>query len=231
MQKRDVYRIGHLTTRQKEKIFTDEVSIGTHALELNKNKDTLLYVPRHYHHSQPALLAVMLHGAGGNAEHGLSYLQHHADEHNIILLAPASKAYSWDIIASENFGPDVVLIDQALHYVFQHYHIDRRRRAIGGFSDGASYALSIGLGNGDLFTHIIAFSPGFYYTHEKQGRPVVFISHGVNDNVLPIDPCSRRIVRSLQKERIDAVYKEFNGRHEIPALISKEAVDWFLKSA
>ncbi len=30
-----------------------------------------------------------------------------------------------------------------------------------GFSDGASYALSLGVPNGDLFTHIVAFSPGF----------------------------------------------------------------------
>ena len=30
-----------------------------------------------------------------------------------------------------------------------------------GFSDGASYALSLGAANGDLFTHIAAFSPGF----------------------------------------------------------------------
>lgn len=30
-----------------------------------------------------------------------------------------------------------------------------------GFSDGASYALSLGLPNGNLFSHIVAFSPGF----------------------------------------------------------------------
>jgi predicted esterase len=33
--------------------------------------------------------------------------------------------------------------------------------AVSGFSDGASYALSIGPANGDLFTHVMAFSPGF----------------------------------------------------------------------
>jgi phospholipase/carboxylesterase len=33
--------------------------------------------------------------------------------------------------------------------------------ALGGFSDGASYALSLDLTNGDLFASLIAFSPGF----------------------------------------------------------------------
>jgi len=51
--------------------------------------------------------------------------------------------------------------------------------AIQGFSDGASYALSLGLTNGDLFTHVIAFSPGFAAPAEQRGRPRIYVSHGV----------------------------------------------------
>ena len=60
-----------------------------------------------------------------------------------------------------------------------------------GFSDGASYALSIGLANGDLFGHVLAWSPGFVAPPEFVGRPRVFVSHGTDDRVLPIDRCSR----------------------------------------
>src|SRR3989337_1848782 len=70
-----------------------------------KNKEALLYVPSSYQHTVPAALAVLLHGSGGVAEHGLSYLQHYAGKHNIILLAPASQKYTWDIIAGNRFGP------------------------------------------------------------------------------------------------------------------------------
>jgi predicted esterase len=171
----------------------------------------------------------MLHGAGGNAEHGLHLLQHYADGHNIIILAPASKEYSWDIIAQNSFGPDVILLDQALDYVFNHFFIDVERIAIGGFSDGASYALSIGIGNGDLFTHIVAFSPGFYYTPVPTGKPSVFISHGTQDKVLPINPCSRRIVPELKTNGLAVTYKEFEGAHEIPPFISKSTIDWFFQ--
>jgi phospholipase/carboxylesterase len=60
-----------------------------------------------------------------------------------------------------NFGPDVDYINRSLQHVFERYTVDPNRLGIAGFSDGASYALSLGLPNGDLFSHIIAFSPGF----------------------------------------------------------------------
>ncbi len=65
------------------------------------------------------------------------------------------------------FGPDVRFIDKALSKVFGSYRIDPSHLAVAGFSDGASYALSLGLPNGDLFSHIIAFSPGFMRAPSK----------------------------------------------------------------
>jgi phospholipase/carboxylesterase len=95
-------------------------------------------------------------------------------------------------------GPDIAFIDRALAQTFNRYAIDPSKVAIAGFSDGASYALSVGLTNGDLFTHVIAFSPGFMAPGAQVGRARLFISHGKTDNVLPIDHCSRVIVPQLQ---------------------------------
>jgi phospholipase/carboxylesterase len=229
VESRDVYGKGRLAAKHGAGPVNSTARKGTMPVGLNRQKDTLLYVPESYRADKPAALAVMLHGAGGDAEHGLSYLQHHAEANNLILLAPASREYSWDIIATEEFGPDIILIDQALSYLFGHYSIDGSRIAVGGFSDGASYALCIGLTNGDLFTHIIAFSPGFYFANELRGEPAVFISHGTDDDVLPIDHCSRRIVQALRRENLPLLYREFKGRHEIPAGISQAALDWFFQ--
>jgi predicted esterase len=197
-------------------------------LQLATRRDGLLYVPQHYAPSRPAALAVMLHGAGGNAEHGLSLLRKYADAHNIILVAPASRLASWDIITTNAFGKDVIFVDQALDLVLGRYAIDSSRIAVGGFSDGASYALCLGLTNGDLFTHVIAFSPGFVYTEQEQGKPAVFVSHGTRDRVLPIDPCSRRLVPRLQRKGLTVNYQEFDGEHQIPDHIAAGAVAWFL---
>ncbi len=228
--KRDSYTTGRLTARPNNSTTKGNFTIGVQPLQLAGSRDGFIYVPKSYKPSRPAALALMLHGAGGQAEHGLSLLRNYADDKNIILLAPASRASSWDVISSNYFGPDVIFIDQALALAFERYNIDSTHLAIGGFSDGASYALCLGLTNGNLFTHIIAFSPGFFHTIEKQGKPKVFISHGVKDRVLPIDPCSRRIVPQLERQGLPVNYQEFEGEHEIPARISKSGVEWFTRN-
>jgi predicted esterase len=169
----------------------------------------------------------MLHGSGGDAQHGLSLIKCYADESNVILLAPVSRDYSWDIITSGTFGPDVIYIDQALAQIFEDYTIDSSRMAIGGFSDGASYALSLGLTNGDLFTHVMAFSPSFAHAEYITGKPEIFISHGINDHILPINSCGRKIVKHLQRSGYAPIYQEFGGEHLIPVYISKMALEWF----
>jgi predicted esterase len=169
----------------------------------------------------------MLHGAGGNSAHGLVLLRRFADDSGMILLAPMSRGRTWDIII-DDYGPDIEFLDGALAQTFARYAVDPARLAIGGFSDGASYALSAGLMNGDLFSHIIAFSPGFMVPLEKWGTPRIFISHGLQDEVLPIERCSRRLVPALRQAGYDTQYHEFDGPHTIPPDIAQAAVDWFI---
>lgn len=226
---REVFARGRLIAKPAEKSYENTFSTGLHSLGLDSKRDGLIYIPPGYDPGKPTPMAMMLHGAGGDAEHGMSLIRHLADEANIILLAPISRSGSWDIISYDRFGPDIAFINQALTDTFSRYNIDASRLAIGGFSDGASYALSVGLTNGDLFSHIIAFSPGFFYTVEMKGKPTIFISHGTFDEVLPIISCSRRIVPRLQKQGYDVMSHEFDGPHIIPAHISLEAVKWFLQ--
>lgn len=225
---RDSYNTGRLTARPPSTPPTNDGTPGLQPLQLAGRRDGLLYVPDGYAPGRPAALAVMLHGAGGNAGHGLSLLRPFADQRNIILVAPASRLGSWDVITNRAFGKDVIFIDQALNLVFGRYALDPARVAVGGFSDGASYALSLGLTNGDLFTHVIAFSPGFAYTEEERGKPAVFVSHGTRDRVLPIDPCSRRLVPRLQRKGLAIHYQEFDGEHQVPDPIAAGAAAWFL---
>lgn len=85
----------------------------------------------------------------------------------MIIVSPQSQSSSWDVIR-DGYGPDVKYMDEALSALFSKCTIDPNRCSIGGFSDGASYALSLGVTNGDLFNKIIAFSPGFM----RPGTPV-----------------------------------------------------------
>lgn len=204
-----------------------EGRVGLQSLGLAARRDALLYVPAGYRDDRPAPMVVALHGAGGNAESGMGLLRGLADALGVIVLAPPSRRQTWDAIVGR-FGPDVAFLDRALEYVFDRYRVDPGRLTVGGFSDGASYALSIGLTNGDLFRRVIAFSPGFMSPGRLQGRPRLFISHGTHDDVLAIGPCSRRIVPQVRRAGYDVTYREFDGPHTVPPEIAREAVDWML---
>jgi len=200
---------------------------GEHALGLGGDRDGLLTVPRGYSPDTPAPLALMLHGAGGRAER-LAPRFPMADALGVILLIPDSRDSTWDAVRGP-FGPDVDFVGRALEHTFERCAVARGKIAIGGFSDGATYALSLGLDNGSLFTHVIAFSPGFTANRRAQGRPRIFISHGKSDNVLPIDACSRRIVPQLEDAGYAVTYKEFDGPHTVPEPIAQDAFKWFLR--
>jgi phospholipase/carboxylesterase len=199
---------------------------GLHQLDLERGRDVLLYVPARYRPDSPAPLAVLLHGAGGDARGGMNPLLGGADDAGLLLLAPGSRHATWDVIVG-CFCPDVALIDRAMTYAFDHFSVDPTRLAIGGFSDGASYALSVGLTNGDLFTHIIAFSPGFAAPSDVVGKPDIFMSHGVHDRVLPVDRTSRLLHPRLIREGYHVRYEEFPGAHSVPADCARQALDWF----
>ncbi|MEP0919345.1 alpha/beta hydrolase-fold protein [Leptolyngbya sp. DQ-M1] len=201
-------------------------SPGLHPLKLAGKRDGLLYVPTAYRADSSNPLVLMLHGAGGNAENGLSIIQQWAEQLSAIVLAIDSREQTWDVILS-HYGSDIAFIDQALSQTFSRYSINPNQIAIAGFSDGASYALSVGITNGDLFTDILAFSPGFITPATQVGQPRCFVSHGKGDTVLPIDRCSRRIVPRLQQAGYNVLYREFDGSHTVPSAIADEAMQWF----
>jgi predicted esterase len=160
-------------------------------------------------------LVVFLHGAGSTAIRTLPLLQSGADRLRCAVFAPQSADYTWDLIVG-GFGPDVEALDALLPMVCEQVPVDPEKVGLAGFSDGASYALSLGLRNGTLFRSVVAFSPGFRIPGNRNGKPPVFLSHGRADTVLPIDRCSRRIVPALQRAGYDVDYREFDGGHEVP---------------
>ena len=87
---------------------------GLRPLGLGSGRDGLLYVPPGYDGAEEkAPLALMLHGAGGDARSGISHFLGLADEAGLVLLAPESRGRTWDVLAG-GYGPDVAFIDRAL---------------------------------------------------------------------------------------------------------------------
>lgn len=73
---------------------------------------------------------------------------------------------------------------------------------------------------------MVAFSPGFAAPSARLGRPRLFISHGRDDRVLPIDRCGRRVARALTTAGYAVEYHEFGGGHDVPAEVVVAALRW-----
>jgi predicted esterase len=195
---------------------------GDRTLDLGPHAQARLLVPPGAPAPRPLL--VFFHGAGGSAAHSVAAVGGIATGRGALVLAPTSVASTWDLMAG-GLGRDVAVLDAALEQVFAREPVSRV--ALGGFSDGASYALSLGLANGDLVDTVLAFSPGFVAAPGTAGRPRIWISHGTADRVLPIDRCGRRVVRDLTGAGYDVSYEEFDGGHVlVPDLVTAALDTW-----
>jgi phospholipase/carboxylesterase len=218
---------GRLQARPRRDVTTSVK--GTLKLGLGGTRDAVLQMP-------PATgsgmlpLVVLLHGAGGAGERQLARFASTPGDAGLAVLAPDSRGGTWDGIGGV-FGPDVDYLDRALAKVFELVAVDPALVSVAGFSDGASYALSLGLINGDLFRKIAAFSPGFVVDGPPTAKPRIFVSHGTADTILPIDMCSRRIVPQLRRRGYDVNFREFSGGHEVPPAIATEAWSWLASAS
>ncbi|CAG9240006.1 Esterase [Paraburkholderia caribensis] len=200
---------------------------GRNRLGIAGERDAILFVPSGLDARERVPLIVMFHGAGGFPEKVLPFIEEHAERDRFLVLAPHSMYATWDIVIGGS-GPDLERLDRALVEVTSRYRIDRNRLAFAGFSDGASYALSIGITNGDIASHVIAFSGGFMSVFTQEGAPRVFIAHGLADEQLPIETSGRANAARLKAAGYDVSYIEFNGPHAIQPAIAGMAIEFFL---
>jgi phospholipase/carboxylesterase len=216
---------GRLTARPEQRSSRRPATGGIRRISRSGEREALVLVPRNYTPRRPHGLVLTLHGAHGSARLGFGQLRPLADDARLILLSPKSARSSWDLVRG-GFGPDVGFIDRLLERAFVRYAIDPDRVAIAGFSDGASYALSLGLGNGDLFSKIVAFSPGFAHAPARRGKPRLFVTHGAGDDVLPPARTSRPLVAELRRSGYDVEFETFKGGHTVPPPLARKAVAW-----
>jgi len=230
----DGYRLGRLSVRVGAASPKNDSSATarTGRIRVDAGSSTrggLIIVPASYDRAQPLPLLLLLHGAGGSAERITTLLAPALDSARMIVVVPDSRGVTWDFIRGP-FGPDIAFIDSLLHDVVARYRVDSSRVMVAGFSDGASYALSLGLSNGDLFSRVVAFSPGMAGVVAAHGRPALFVSHGTRDPILSFEHTSDRIVPQLHAAGYDVTFREFDGTHTVSPAIAREAVRWLLSS-
>ena len=195
---------------------------GTYTLRLGNGATATMRVTRGARTANKALL-LTLHGAGGNGDAGLWPFRAAFGRRNVVLVSPGAESRTWNLF----YGSDRASINRALKQAFARCRVDARRIAVGGFSDGATTALTLGLVNGDLFRHVIAVAPGGVQADGAVGKPRVFLAHGRSDTVIPVR-VSDQIARELRRFGYPLTYRKFDGGHDVPNGISSAAVRWYL---
>jgi predicted esterase len=166
-----------------------------------------------------------------------------ADARGLVLLAPTSRAVTWDAVsdaeglysmdsplavhAAHRYGGsrDARRVEAAIAALEAKVPVDPARIVLAGFSDGATFALAMGMQRSRPFAAVIAWSPGMALgtVDPARGRRV-FVSHGRQDPVLSYQRDIGEIVPQLRSEGAEVTFLPFDGVHEIP----KVAQDAFL---
>jgi predicted esterase len=168
-----------------------------------------------------------LHGAGSHWYGGLYAFRGGWNTPGLVLVAPEARGNTWSFLFGRD--QDLQTVDRSLAQVFRRCSVDARRIGVGGFSDGATYALSLGLANGRLFKAIMSLSPGGIVGDRRVGKPRIFIAHGTKDDVLPFSRTRDELVPGLRRDGYDVSLHSFVGGHKVIASESRAAVRWFLR--
>lgn len=207
-------------------------SPGLHTFRAGAN--ATLYIPPGLTTGQAAPFLLLLHGGGQKGGDMIRRFRDQADQRGIVLLAPDSAGATWDAVIAvargrePAFGEDVGRIDAALAEAFARTAVDPKRMAVAGFSDGAGYALSLGVRNTALFPMTMAFSAGLIVTGDTGPPSRIFVSHGDMDRVLPIAVSRDEIVPALRQAGFKVEFMQFHGGHELPEAALERALDAWL---
>jgi phospholipase/carboxylesterase len=189
-------------------------------------------------------LLVLLHGADRRPGWMIEHLAAEADARGIVLLAPTSRGETWDAVrvAEEPPSPDSPLanaaahrfdgsrdaqrVDAAIAALQKIVPVDRSRTVLAGFSDGATFALAMGMSRHEQFSAVIAWSPGIALATASPARGRrVFVSHGRQDRTLSFAVDCGEIVPLLRSEGAAVSFLPFDGVHEVPQIAEDAFLD------
>jgi phospholipase/carboxylesterase len=194
-----------------------------------------LYVPEDWDGHTAMPLVVTLHGGHG---HGRDYLWvwlREARARGMLVLSPTSRERTWSIMGGGDVDaePLAAMIDS----VAGRYAVDRARVLLTGMSDGATYALLLGLSAEMPFTHL---APACGVLHpllliegrlgRARGRPI-YLVHGALDWMFPVQT-ARMAAQALEAAGAAVVYREIADlSHTYPRDENPAILDWLAAKA
>lgn len=206
----------------------------------------LVQYPTSYQHTLdskfPTIIA--LHGRGSNERDLIGLASYLPKE--ILWISPRGPftlgpdAYEWFQLMKIG-KPDpgrlanaLDTLDRFINEVIEHYPVDPKQLFLLGFSQGTVISLSYAVSMPERVTGVIAQSA---YLPLESGLQIdevgikekpILITHGIYDDVLPID-WARRSYEKLQVLGSSVTYHEFNMGHEVSAQSLDVIAAWLEK--
>jgi predicted esterase len=174
----------------------------------------------------------------------IEHFEAEADKRGIILLAPTSRGVTWDMVLAAEAPPsadsplanerarqfsrtrDADRVESAISSLARIVPVDRSRTVLAGFSDGATFALALGLSRDHQFAAVIAWSPGIAIETLRPARGRhVYVSHGRRDPILEFQVTCGEIIPLLETEGAKVSFFPFEGVHEAPDWLKDTFLD------
>ena len=177
-------------------------------------------------------LITVLHGAGRQDEMLVKACRDEPERRQALFLVPRSLHPTWDLIAAPG-RPDLDFLEYAYDLICRRYPVDAGRQALLGYSDGASYALSVGLSNPRLFRAIMGWAAGFATLDPEaridgEPRPDVLLEYGTHDPLFPFEQVALPMRDTLQRAGYRVEFRvDEGGRHWPSGDFLPESLDWF----
>ncbi len=205
-----------------------------------------LFTPDEIDPAKSYPLLTVLHGAGRQDDRLMKAYRDEAEQRQALVLVPRSFHMTWDLIAlgiqggaaraaeeAPSARPDLDFFEYAYDLIYRRYPVDASRQGLIGYSDGASYALSIGLSNPEIFRAVMAWAAGFIALENETvapgtRRPAVFLEYGTHDELFPFERVALTMKSHLEELGCELTFRvDEGGRHWPSSEFQPEALDWF----
>jgi predicted esterase len=181
-------------------------------------------------------IVTVLHGAGRREEMLVKAYREEPEARGALFVIPRSHHPTWDLIAA-NDRPDLDFLEWAYDLIYRRYPVDPDRQGLIGYSDGASYGLSIGLSNPRIFSVVMCWAAGFLVLDEgslsaRDPKPSVLLEYGTHDQLFPFERVAVPMRERLERMGYAVNFRvDEGGRHWPSGDFQPEALDWFFSES